>query len=465
MVEANYEYELQSTAAARFPRSPSAGFELLRFGRVLGPDALDPPNAPHWRQVAYDGGTGWVDLNAASVKKFSDADFPSWNRWWMLIDASSSADSRCNDPAILGLLDADGDLKVSPAEWKQALSDPSLQERLSHKICNFPSEWDEATIDKRYGWLTRELVDDGKTKRPRLDAKRYEQFKAHVQALCFWQQGNIGIGPTHWHFHPRAFIAHFRKCGWLTASELAQLLPRNAAGATLKWADALNLAQTMGPQLNVAFRRYNLLNATRQIHFLAQAYAETGLSAMRENGRGNGHPYGPFYGRGVMQLTWPSAYSDYGTYRQIPKVAASYTYQDTRITHTSTHVWSAGGSAFKWYNRYDPEVVADDPFAQCDSAGFYWLTKNLGGGTHSLSRAADHGLTRQAVGDVCILINGGFNGFAERETYAAFLKRFRGDSAASTASATVTFTFRNTYVPPHATSTHTFTVNYTPQRP
>ncbi|HEY5243051.1 MAG TPA: M23 family metallopeptidase, partial [Polyangiaceae bacterium] len=64
--EADYEYKLEARSHERFPGHPSAGFQLLRFGRVLdNADTLTPANAPHWRQVAYDGGSGWVDLNAA----------------------------------------------------------------------------------------------------------------------------------------------------------------------------------------------------------------------------------------------------------------------------------------------------------------------------------------------------------------------------------------------------------------
>ena len=53
--------------------------------------------------------------------------------------------------------------------------------------------------------------------------------------------------------------------------------------------------------LNVMFRKYNLLNATRQVHAVAQLMAETTFAAVRENGRGSGHDYEAFYGRGLMQ--------------------------------------------------------------------------------------------------------------------------------------------------------------------
>ena len=70
------EYNLFTTATQTFPGSPSAGYELLRFGRLIGPDPLDPPDHGYWRQIAFDGGVGWVNLNDLNVLKFSDADFP-----------------------------------------------------------------------------------------------------------------------------------------------------------------------------------------------------------------------------------------------------------------------------------------------------------------------------------------------------------------------------------------------------
>lgn len=66
--------------------APSAVYELLRFGRVIGPDALNPANVPHWRRIHHPGGSGLVNLNAANVTKFSNADFPHWLSWSLVDD-------------------------------------------------------------------------------------------------------------------------------------------------------------------------------------------------------------------------------------------------------------------------------------------------------------------------------------------------------------------------------------------
>lgn len=56
--ENDYEYNLYRTATNLYPQSPSAGYELLRFGRVLGPDTLQPTDAAHWRQIAVPSPAG-----------------------------------------------------------------------------------------------------------------------------------------------------------------------------------------------------------------------------------------------------------------------------------------------------------------------------------------------------------------------------------------------------------------------
>lgn len=85
---ADYEYNLYSKALTLYPNSPSAGYELLRFGRVINTDneTLSPAGAPLWRTINYPEGKGVVNLAAASVKVFSDADFPTgWDGNWLMM--------------------------------------------------------------------------------------------------------------------------------------------------------------------------------------------------------------------------------------------------------------------------------------------------------------------------------------------------------------------------------------------
>jgi len=467
--ESAYEYELFKAASEYYPNSPSAGYELLRFGRVLGPDLLNPATAPHWRQVAYPGGTGWVDLNSANVRKFSDADFPFWDHWSMLLDGSPSKDSRCRDIKILQLLDKNGDLNVTPQEAQEKLSDPDLQIQMAHKVCKFSTEWDPSTIDNRWGWLRTDAL-------TRMNSADFARFKAHVSALSFWQQANLGIDGAHWHFHPRQFITHFRKCGWLSLDELKQLMPRNPGPTQgpahpISWDQAFHAFAGNVQVLNKIFRKYNLLDALRQIHFIAQAFIETDMfRTMREYGGArqqhdkDGNLFWPapmmefyaaFYGRGVMQLTWAGNYAAYGTYRQFPNAD---TYKDNRITHTSKHHWSGQGNPVKvWFPRYDPEIVADFPYNACDSAGHYWVSKPIGNHQRNINRVSDQPFSTDTVGRVSVLVNGGGYGFAERQSYAAFIKRFRDDDTATTQT--------SNFVAQHGTHVFNIFVDFTRQRP
>jgi hypothetical protein len=110
--------------------APSAVYELLRFGRVIGPDALTPATVPHWREVRYPGGQGWVNLNAANIHKFSDADFPHWKQW-QLIDDAVGQDSRCDSAVIRGWLDISGDGSVDPIEATARLNEATVAAKLA----------------------------------------------------------------------------------------------------------------------------------------------------------------------------------------------------------------------------------------------------------------------------------------------------------------------------------------------
>ncbi|WP_421417692.1 M23 family metallopeptidase, partial [Pseudocitrobacter faecalis] len=97
----DYEYNLYKTAMRNYKQSPSAGFELLRFGRVINTEneTLVPADAPLWMTVSYPGGTGVVNLAAPDIKKFSDADFPHWTGW-LLVDDDNDTHSQCNSEII-----------------------------------------------------------------------------------------------------------------------------------------------------------------------------------------------------------------------------------------------------------------------------------------------------------------------------------------------------------------------------
>ena len=245
--EADYEYNLYkkaTDAAKTYPIAASALYELYRFGRVINTanESPIPPTVPHWHQVNYPGGQGWVNLNAANVKKYSDADFPHWLGWTFINDDPSD-NGLCDSPTLQSWFLPEGKEK-NKANLVMGLKVPENQQRLAKTICQFPSEWDGGQIDTRYGWW--------KTKGPMnpeenvFSEEHYAKLKTKLELLCFWEKAvlkNNTAFSLHdndpnraqwdteleqdklWHFHPREFIEQMRKCGWLGVRECKQLVP------------------------------------------------------------------------------------------------------------------------------------------------------------------------------------------------------------------------------------------------
>lgn len=493
--EADYEYNLYRTATNLYPQRPSAGYELLRFGRVLGPDTLQPAGAAHWRQIALPArsggqpGTGWVNLNATTVTKFSDADFPHW-QGWQLIDDDTDSDSHCQSPLIRGLLRLDDgkvvsdqvdavSIALSPAyasmteeeklnlsgRYEQerqrneaALSNPDMQRQIKRFICKFPTEWTKNDFDTRYGWL-RKVSPNGP-----LSEESYNRLRKHHQELAFWEDAALeGIEAKHWHFPPKEFIQLFRKCFWLSLDEFALSLPRypyyrnTNSVFTAQTTGSANIYQISREQararltnystpLNKTIQKYCISNTKRLSHFLAQALLETDRwKVMYEYGRGSSNPhipmaqyYAAFYGRGMMQLTWAGNYESYGKYRAYPQSAA---YSDARIHVNSTHYWSdptqrdnhgniiaVVGTPHRWSPRFDPSVLENEPYSATDSGGFFWVWTPIGGGSSNLNRVCDEAYTTTTVGRVCRIVNGGSFGYMDRQAYAQFIYRYLSDS-------------------------------------
>ncbi|QJI43383.1 hypothetical protein HKK52_21315 [Pseudomonas sp. ADAK2] len=505
--EIDYEYNLYNKSKKIYPQSPSAGYELLRFGRVLGNDQLQPSDAAHWRAIKFPGKTGetnkvgWVDFNHMSVTKFSDADFPHW-MGWRLIDDDTDADSHCQSQFIRGLLDLDASKVVSdrtdaisiassPAyaalspEDKLSLSERYVAERNSNKvklqhpdvqrminnfICKFPTEWSKNDFDARYGWLLK-VCDGGP-----MAQDKYQKLKAHQQALGFWEEAGIpSIENKHWHFPPRSFVSLFRKCSWLSLDEIAYTVPKyhfydhtgntwivNTSGGDnyeISHARAKTRLSKYYIELNKTALRYVITGALRQSHFLAQTMLETNRwRVVREYGTGHPNPnipkaqyYSVFYGRGIMQLTWAGNYESYGEYRTVrslPEPVNNH-YEDDRITATSTHYWGdpvspqngqVTGIPKRWSPRYDPQLIESRPYNACDSGGFYWVSKVVksASGAININRTCDKGMTPEIVGAVSVAVNGGGNGYHERQAYAKYIYRYLSDSLETTVAETFT---------------------------
>lgn len=480
--EAEAEYKLYISAkhiSEAYPAAArpavSAVYELLRFGRIVGPDALAPADVPHWREVSYPGGQGWVNLNAANVHKFSDADFPQW-KGWALIDDDAHGDSRCDSAMLHQMIygTAAAGLQPSRQQATAQLNSLVVQAKLARTVCKFPSEWDASTIDQRWAWLKTQSDENPEP----LNEEDYAELKAHVQALCFPLPE---LFSAQWCFNPREFIKQFRRCYWLSGRELAQCIPRQCGLGATPWVTASARGENHRIRMSQMFGKYGALTTTRKVHFLAQIYIETGLlRTMREGGLGATNPaipkaqyYAAFYGRGYMQLTWASNYDGYGTFRGFANHAGAYA--DARITQASTHTWSDFNPATQqptlrqWSPRYDPDQLVTNDYACADSGGYYWISKTYRG-TSDITRTVDLGMSSNIVGFVSWLVNGGGNGYVERQGFARFVYNVLGDEPLQVGNEPwlyprLTPQLTGSFPPGNPTTTQTIQVNHARQTP
>ncbi|HCD3913362.1 TPA: M23 family peptidase [Escherichia coli] len=323
----DYEYNLYSAALRLYPQSPSAGFELLRFGRVINTEheTLIPANAPLWRTVSYPGGQGVINLAADVVTKFSDGDFPHWSGW-RLVDDDADSNSQCNSVILRG---------GGFTDFRQM-------------ICHFPLEWCNTGIEARYGWLKEGVIQERQENEANSDLSlgtdyyrpnnveynttgdshgespqsaisempdlSYEQSNAyenavrvlllgeedwqtlvkHIKALCF-DTSSIAEGRV-WHFNPGEFIKHFRKCGWVDKAILKRIF---ASGTNDR--DRAVIEQKVdiyGTAINIVTNKYIMNSPLRRAHFLGQGAVESSrLRSMQEKSQyqtvdENGRPVG-----------------------------------------------------------------------------------------------------------------------------------------------------------------------------
>ncbi|MEB2610037.1 M23 family metallopeptidase [Burkholderia cenocepacia] len=473
--EKDYEYDLYKRATALYSSCPSDGYELLRFGRILSPSqTLAADACATWMQVNWAAGkAGYIDINDPSIQKFSDADFLSFMGWQKISEGSTPFDSdgMCDVAALKEILGDAAPHEVPAVQGEtleahksRALSgyvrgNAQVRQQLRGLICNAPSEWDSTNNEERYA----SLLDEGGFYHG--NDKGYNDFMKYLKEVQFWDKTGLPAGQKLWFFHPLAFIRHFRKCWWLTKDELAATFPRfpfyTGSGSPRRTIEidndiyrvTLNIARQRVRRhviaLNNCLRKYIGSDSKRVALFLAQVLLETAQwrdlggvrRLMHEWGFGKylaANPatkyYGPFYGRGIMQLTWAGNFDAYGKYRVIPdNTAGSYIERlpgsHHRITGVSQHYTanpSDGGQLMLWSPRYDPDVVAESADHACDSGGFYWVSKYFNKKLN-INRIVDEDFSASSVDFVNRLVNGGGNGYYERQAYSVFILHVVGD--------------------------------------
>lgn len=102
--------------------------------------------------------------------------------------------------------------------------------------------------------------------------------------------------------------------------------------------------------------------------------------------------------------------------------------------------------------------------------GFLSVLEHFMGKTNIL-RVADEGINAATIGRLSVLVNGGGNGYDDRQQYAAFLEWYRGDSTDTASNVTLAYHRQRIVSHPHrspvwgesADLSHVY-VDFTPQR-
>ncbi|WP_235844734.1 hypothetical protein [Cupriavidus agavae] len=337
---ADYEYKLYDRATTLYPDCPSDGYEMLRFGRILS-DApiLVPGKRMTWVAVPFTAERqGYIDINQDTIQKLSDADFPAFMGWQKVCEGNTpfDDDGLCDYDELVSLLneadqgrfpniETEEDCKPDKLVTSYIRGSEAVRQKLRGLICHAPSEWDASNIEARY----QRLKEPGEFfgRRMDIDPDGYENFLRFNRKFQFMGQTPLGEGKKFWYFHPMAFIRHFRKCGWLSAEELAQCFPRKLLHLNgrrfdahgVPWDTVWRRVVNWKRPFNGAARKYGVSSTMqRMLHWLSHVVPETAyLRLVKEEGGENKH-YSPYYGRGLIQLTHLENYQRYGVFRAFP---------------------------------------------------------------------------------------------------------------------------------------------------
>jgi hypothetical protein len=311
----DYEYALYDRATHLYPACPSDGYELLRFGRILSDpatladgDIRTPPpfdmglagpprvvSSPNpratWVAACFaEGQRGYLDINAAEIQKLSDADFPSFMGWQKISENARlyNEDGLCEIEVLKKLLKDTAD---SQTPQEQALSEEYQKEdvlvryvtrnddvrrKLRGFVCKAISEWDNTNNQKRY----RKLLEEGEF----FHGKQadYDTFIRTLESFQFWDKTDLKAGEPLWFLHPLQFIRHFRRCGWLSQAEFAQIYSDDRYPKRQQ-PTPNELRSIYLVPLNLASRKYGFTSPIRLSHFLGQGAVESAwLKHMQE---------------------------------------------------------------------------------------------------------------------------------------------------------------------------------------
>ncbi|QDP85772.1 hypothetical protein FNJ88_09520 [Chryseobacterium sp. SNU WT5] len=177
-------------------------------------------------------------------------------------------------------------------------------------------------------------------------------------------------------------------------------------------------------QINGIFNKYGINTCIRKLHFLAQIYHETDRFRTTLE-YATDKSYKPYFGRGLMQLTWKSNYEIYKAYSGVNCVK-DYDLISNNLTYGSDSAgwyWKQGkvlsvGKRWKGPSDAPAYVKVHKPDYPKSVITYKNGDKTVKYGTVDFGLIADD----DKVDLISYLVNGGSNGLNERRNYVFTLK-------------------------------------------
>ncbi len=245
---------------------------------------------------------------------------------------------------------------------------PWLMEAASRLIVKHESEWANPGKWKELIVALEEKSDN---------KAQYDCEQERIDKLAWWTDVAAGIEefPTSdvYHLHPIALVANFLSDNCTCANkeisvETVGRITTIASNATIKrFIDGINKS----------FVDYKFDSCLSRAHFLSQAITESAEFAYTKE-QGDHHPYDPWRGRGLIQVTLKENYTAYQKYSGMD------------VTSSSNAM----------------EKLEKNPDAVLSAAWFFAIRHNL--------------LTASEKDDfiwITRVVNGGFNGYSKRLNY------------------------------------------------
>lgn len=317
-----------------------ATYRLINHKKQLSYEALakfGPLNAPlavKKTDIVTHGTQKFVRVRERAAEKdelagefvllASDAELLSQHDWGKLgvklVDGSNDPDGFLDKEDTEGqeggaffssiydrlIIDRDNDNVLSGDEIKSALADDDLAIKLRQLFIKHESEW----IKREKGWprLEKELA-----KQPEL--YKYA-MQVHNNMAWVEEAKRIFGGNKMWFIHPAGMMELVNEL------EMANLGCACYRDLTLDELKALKPAigisdeklQGYLDEFNRSFNDFGVKTCVEKAHFLAQVFHESGSLYYTKEEGGSAQDYSPWYGRGLIQITFESNYKAYGKY-------------------------------------------------------------------------------------------------------------------------------------------------------